>query len=94
MGWECPRCHACYGPSVAQCFNCTGKTGTAGGTIAWPPSPYPNTSGGTAAWPADKPVPLPYLTTTTTVPEGVAGMLELQANAWDGPIAIYGTRAS
>jgi len=21
-GWECPRCHACYGPFVWRCPNC------------------------------------------------------------------------
>lgn len=28
MGWECPKCGACYAPFVAACFNCTGKTAT------------------------------------------------------------------
>lgn len=22
VGWECPRCHACYAPHVAQCSEC------------------------------------------------------------------------
>lgn len=35
MGWECPRCHRCYAPSVTQCPHC-------GGT-SWTPNPYPYT---------------------------------------------------
>ncbi len=24
LGWECPRCHAVWGPFVARCGNCMG----------------------------------------------------------------------
>ena len=30
-GWECPKCGACYAPTVAMCFNCTGQVVTVGG---------------------------------------------------------------
>ncbi len=29
-GWECPKCGACYSPSVARCMNCTGQVTTTG----------------------------------------------------------------
>ena len=24
IGWECPKCGACYAPSVSRCWNCPG----------------------------------------------------------------------
>lgn len=47
-GWECPRCHRCYAPSVTECSRCP-ALGVVGGmlvpvTVPWfitcPPHDY------------------------------------------------------
>lgn len=48
-GWECPKCHNCYAPHVASCFNCnnhaplTGNN-TGDGAIQFGIDPYPDMS--------------------------------------------------
>lgn len=31
LGWECPRCHRCYAPTVQRCEGCGGDGTTGGG---------------------------------------------------------------
>lgn len=39
MGWECPRCHSTYAPTVAMCWLCSGFYRPSAGTIAPDPKP-------------------------------------------------------
>ncbi len=49
-GWECPRCHAVWGPAVTGCLNCTPAAAPAWpGGLTWPHTitimPLPNVGG-------------------------------------------------
>lgn len=39
MGWECPRCHRCYAPSITQCPFCGGHY-QGGGAAPYPTWPW------------------------------------------------------
>ena len=39
LGWECPRCHRCYAPSITQCPHCGGNYQGSG--VIPPLPPYP-----------------------------------------------------
>lgn len=45
IGWECPRCHRCYAPSITQCPHCGGNYQGGGVPIFPSYPPYTNCYG-------------------------------------------------
>lgn len=35
LGWECPKCHACYNPDIHQCLHCGSNKISTDPQITW-----------------------------------------------------------